>query len=353
MKPTKKCCARPPGWGKTFHRKNTLNQSFLLILLIAIYGFALFGLIAVTIILLRMNTQNRFANRVTRLVETQTEEQQFARTTSSGEISPEKRFEGLRGQINRALSFFSTDKLRLKIASAYWPISDIEFIIIQILVALLGFIIGWIIPGSIIGGLALGLLMYLIPGFILDRAIIQRRKMFQEQLLDFLVLIKGAIIAGYSLAQAMDMAIKEIPAPTSEEFSQVLREVKFGFPLEQALQNLSNRMQSDDLHIVVTAILLNTQMGGNLSTVLEATIDTIRERIHLYGEIRSLTSYARYVGALITFLPFLTGLIIFFINPGFFDNVKTSPISQMILLLALVGVILGNFLIRRIMNIKV
>jgi tight adherence protein B len=151
----------------------------------------------------------------------------------------------------------------------------------------------------------------------------------------------------------MDMAIQEIPPPISEEFSQVLREVKFGFPLEQALQNLSSRMQSDDLQLVVTAIMLNTQMGGNLSTVLEATIDTIRERIHLYGEIRSLTSYARFVGALVTLLPFITGLVVFLVNPEFFETVKTSLISQMILLLALIGVILGNFLIRRIMNIHV
>jgi tight adherence protein B len=218
---------------------------------------------------------------------------------------------------------------------------------------LFGLVVGWLIPHNIIGGLGLGGLMYLMPGFFLERAIAQRRRKFQEQLLDFLVLIKGAIMAGYSLPQAMDRAIKEIPAPTSEEFNQVLREVRFGFPLEQALQNLSSRMQSDDLHIVVTAILLNTQMGGNLSTVLEAAIDTIRERIHLYGEIRSLTSYARYVGTLVTLLPFLTALIIYYFNPGFFDSVKTSLISKMILMFAFLGVILGNFLIRRIMSINI
>ena len=116
---------------------------------------------------------------------------------------------------------------------------------------------------------------------------------------------------------------------------------------------MSGRMQSDDLQIVVTAIMLNSQMGGNLSTVLEATIDTIRDRIHLYCEIRSLTSYARYVGLLISTLPFITGLLVFLVNPGYFDTVKTSLITQIIFGLALVGIVIGNIVIRRIMKIRV
>jgi tight adherence protein B len=136
--------------------------------------------------------------------------------------------------------------------------------------------------------------------------------------------VSGTVtLAGYSLAQALDMAIKEIPAPASEKFGRVLREVKFGFPMDQALMNLAARMQSDDLQIVVTAIVLNSQMGGNLSTILEATIGTIRDRIHLFSEIRSLTSYSRYVGMIISILPLLTALIVFLLNPDYFEAVKT------------------------------
>jgi tight adherence protein B len=99
--------------------------------------------------------------------------------------------------------------------------------------------------------------------------------------------------------------------------------------------------------------MLNTQMGGSLATILEATIDTIRERIHLYGEIRSLTSYARYVGWLISLLPFLAALVIYLLNPGYFDTVKTSHITQLILLIALISILLGNFLVRQVMKIRV
>jgi tight adherence protein B len=326
----------------------SLTTFFAILLLIAILG-----LIVVLVLLLRFTSQNRLKNRLTNFIEKSDLNEEQISSENRTIFTQTQKFEGFRGRFNRALTIFSTDQLRLKIASAYWPISDIELISIRFLATLIGFVVGWMIPKSIIGGIGLGILLYLIPEFILDRAIIQRRKKFQEQLLDFLILIKGAIIAGYSLPQSMEMAVKEIPAPTSEEFNQVLREVKFGYSLEQSLENLSNRMQSDDLQIVVTAIMLNSQMGGNLSIVLEATIDTIRERVHLLGEIRSLTSYARFVSILVSLLPFVTGLIIFLVNPDFFDAVKTSLISKMILLFALVGVILGNFIIRRIMNVRV
>jgi tight adherence protein B len=117
--------------------------------------------------------------------------------------------------------------------------------------------------------------------------------------------------------------------------------------------NLAARMQSDDLQIVVTAIVLNSQMGGNLSTILEATIETIRDRIHLFSEIRSLTSYSRYVGMIISILPLLTALIVFLLNPDYFEAVKTSLVTQIIFIIAFIGVVIGNILIRRVMKIRV
>jgi tight adherence protein B len=149
------------------------------------------------------------------------------------------------------------------------------------------------------------------------------------------------------------LAVKELVPPASEEFGRVLREVKFGFSMEQALLNLSERMESDDLQIVVTAIIINMQVGGNLSTILDSIIDTIRDRMHLYGEVKSLTSYARYVGNFLSLMPFITALIIFFITPGYFDNVVDKPITQIVGIFALTSVIIGNIWIRRISKVKV
>jgi tight adherence protein B len=153
--------------------------------------------------------------------------------------------------------------------------------------------------------------------------------------------------------QALDLAVKEVPSPSSEEFGRVLREMRFGISLEGTLFNLAERMASDDLQIVVTAIIINTQVGGSLSTVLDSTIATIRDRMHLTGEIRSLTSYARYVGNFLSVMPFIMGVIIFIMAPDFFDAVKTSLLAKAILTMALFGIIIGNVWIRRIIKIRV
>jgi tight adherence protein B len=247
----------------------------------------------------------------------------------------------------------SSDKLKNKLSSAYWAITDTEYILVSIISTLLAFFLGWLVPGNILGGIFLGVITGFVPRILLDRAINQRQHKFHNQLLDVLILIKGAVQSGYSLMQSLDLAIKEIPAPASEEFGRVIREIRLGLTLEGALFNLSERMENDDLQIVVTAIIINSQVGGNLSTVLEATISTIRDRLHLMGEIRSLTSYARFVGYFLTLLPFVAGAAIFLLSPGYFDTVKTSFITQIIFLMALGSVIVGNVWIQQAVKIKV
>lgn len=330
-----------------------MTQDLISLVLLLVFIICGLGLLLIAVWLIRSTAQNRIRGRVDTFVGPAEEASFSIPATAEGPALRTERFEGLRGKLNRALSVFSSTSLQLKISSAYWPISDIEFITIRIGLVVLGLIVGTLIPRNIIGGIGLAFFLYLIPGILLDQSIQKRRKKFQEQLLDVLVLVKGAVQAGYSLPQALDLAVGEVPAPASEEFGRVLREVRFGFPLDQALLNLAGRMQSDDLQLVVTAIVINTQVGGNLSTVLEAAIDTIRDRIHLFGEVRSLTSYARWVGNFISLLPFLTGLVIFLLSPEYFENVRDSLITQIIFLLAFLGVIIGNILIRRIVKIRV
>ena len=259
-----------------------------------------------------------------------------------------------RDWINNSLQGFSSDKLQLKLSSAYWTITDTEYILIRIVATVFAFLLGWLIPGNILGGIFLAAITIIVPPILLDQAIAQRQQKFHNQLLDVLLLIyRSSARQVIVLMQALDLAVKEIPAPASEEFGRVLREMRFGISLEGTLFNLAERMASDDMQIVVTAIIINSQVGGSLSTVLDSTISTIRDRMHLFGEIRSLTSYARYVGNFLSLMPFIMGFIIFLMAPDFFDTVKTSIITQVILVVALFGIIIGNIWIRRIVKIKV
>lgn len=263
------------------------------------------------------------------------------------------RIGALRAKINTGLSILSSEDLRMRLVSAHWQISDHEYILIRGLITIVAFIIGWMIPRNFIGGVGLAIVAYSIPPILLSRSVDQRRERFQNQLLDALVLIRGAIESGYSLLQSLDLVRDEMTAPASEEFGRVIREVQLGLPLNQALRNLAGRMESDDLNMVVTSIIINAQVGGNLTTMLRAVTETIRSRLFLFGEVRALTSYARYAGYFLTLLPFITGLLIFLLTPTYFNNVPKSVVSQVILAMAAVSLIIGNLWIRRIIKINI
>lgn len=322
------------------------------IILIVVCASSFLGLILVVLMFTRNKAIAQKEGRISRFVTTPTE---VETTIGSSGVRDQRaqRIGRLREWVNNYLSNISSEKLKLKLSSAYWEITDTEFILIRYGGSIIGFFLAWLLFGNPLAGIFLAVIVLLVPPILLDRSITRRQKKFHDQLLDVLVLIKGAVQAGYSLMQALDLAVHEIPAPASEEFGRVLHENRLGVTMESALINLSERMENDDLQIVVTAIIINSQVGGNLSTVLESAIGTIRDRMHLFGEVKALTSYSRFVGMFLTLMPFIAGLVIFLFSPSYFDTVKTSALTQGIFAVALVGVILGNLWVKKIVDIKV
>ena len=329
-----------------------MNQDMSIFILFAALLVCLTGVILIGSWVFRKGPLSKRQDRITQFVNPSSDDLQGSSTQKPKRLSTEE-IEKIREWINNSLHGLSSDKLKLKLSSAYWSVTDTEYILMRAAATVLGFFLGWLITGNPLAGILLAVITILVPPILLDRAITQRQQRFHNQLLDVLLLITGAVQAGYSLMQALDLAVKEIPAPAAEEFGRVLREIRFGISLEGSLNNLAERMSSDDMQIVVTAIIINSQVGGSLSTVLESTISTIRDRMHLAGEVRSLTSYARYVGNFLSLMPFIMGFIIFLMAPNFFATVKTSMITRGILLMALFGLIIGNVWIRRIVQIKV
>lgn len=331
---------------------NFLNPDLITIILLAVSILSVTGVVLVFVWVYKKGPLSRRMERISDFVAPSIEDGQAAATLPSLSL-PNMDTSKFREWINEKLGSISSEKLQMKISGAYWPITDTEFILIRIFSTALVLFLGWLISGNILGGFLLAIIAILLPNILLDRAISQRQKKFHNQLLDVLVMIKGAVQAGYSLMQSLDLAIKEIPAPASEEFGRLLQETRLGISLENALTNLSERMENDDLQIVVTAIIINSQVGGNLSTVLEATIATIRDRVRLMGEVRSLTSYSRFVGNLLTLMPFVLAAVIFLMSPDYFSTLKTSPITQIIFGAAFMGIVIGNIWIRRTMKIRV
>lgn len=274
-----------------------------------------------------------------------------SRETRGGSQQQRVRLFRARTRMNAMLTSFSSEKLRLQLLRANWPITEIEFTMIRLGVAFLGLALGSLFSGSILPGVGLALIAFFLPVLLLRRRINQRQLAFSRQMVDTLLLVNGGVRAGYSLLQSLDIVIEEMRAPTSEEFNRVRREVGLGYPLSKALQNLGERMENDDLNLVIAAININSQVGGSMSTMLQAVTNTIRERVRLFSEVRALTSQNRNSGNILTFLPIVVGGVLFVLNPSYMSRLFEPGWILCVPAGALAGIILGNIIIRRMTKI--
>ena len=276
---------------------------------------------------------------------------EFLQERKKGRTNP--RLFRIRRQLNSMLSVLGTEDLNLQLMRADWKITSTEFILIRLGVMVGGFVLGWVIFGFILSGIALAILANLLPGLFLRRSASRRQIKFESQLVDVLVLITGAVKTGFSLMQAIEVVTREMQPPASDEFRRVHIEVGLGIGLSQALDNLSSRMQNQDLDLVVTAVKIHNQVGGNLSTMLEAVTETVRERDRLFREARVITTQQRYTSYLISLLPIAIGLLMFMLNPDYIMQLFTNGIYIIIPILAAVGIIAGHFVLQRITKIEV
>jgi tight adherence protein B len=211
------------------------------------------------------------------------------------------------------------------------------------------------IPGHVILALALAVAGLWVPRLYITSARNRRLRAFNTQLADTIGLLSGALRSGYSLLQAMELVAREGPSPVSGEFERVVREVGLGLSPEEALANLVRRMQSDDLELMVTAINVQREVGGNLAEVLDTIASTIRERVKLKGEIRVLTSQQQYSGYIVGLLPVGLSLILFIINPTYMSNVftKTQWCGWTMFGCSAAMILAGFLAIQRIVDIEV
>jgi tight adherence protein B len=229
-------------------------------------------------------------------------------------------------------------------------------------VPVLMFIFGFFLPAL---HSPLVLLIGALIGFMLPRFWLGRRKngrlgAFNKQLPDTITLIANALRAGSSFLQAIELVVRESRPPVSTEFGRVIREVNLGLPFEQALENMVRRVRSDDLELMATAIAIQHQVGGNLAEILDSIAYTIRERVRIKGEIRTLTAQQRLSGYVVGFLPIALAGFLFVAAPGFMEPMFLNPPAVLGLPAGVVILIFGGFmmfigfmLIRKIVDIEV
>jgi len=210
----------------------------------------------------------------------------------------------------------------------------------------------FLVVGALIG--------FLLPRFWLSRRKAGRLNAFNKQLPDTITLLANALRAGSSFLQAIELVVRESRPPISTEFSRVIREVNLGLPFEQALENMVRRVRSDDLELMATAISIQHTVGGNLAEILDSIAFTIRERVRIQGEIRTLTAQQRLSGYVVGFLPIGLAGFLFIAAPGFMNPMFDNRVSLLglpggVLILAVGGfsMFMGFMFIRRIVDIEV
>ena len=221
-----------------------------------------------------------------------------------------------------------TVDLQSKLRQADLKLRVGEYIILH-MISVLGFgLIGWFLFGqSLIFAAFAAVFGFFVPRIYVGQRSRKRLRDFEGQLGDTLNLWVNALRSGYSVLQAMETIAAETPPPINVEFERVVQEVRLGLTLEQALNNLLTRIQSDDMDLVVTAVNIQREVGGNLAEVLAIISHTIRERIRIKGEIEVLTAQATISGYIISGLPIALTLFLRVSSPEYINELfnKESP----------------------------
>lgn len=224
-----------------------------------------------------------------------------------------------------------------QLASADLKLRVIEFIALKIAVGALGFGVGPLMARRytdsgelyfemrvlVAVGIVAALIFSFIPNMYVKMRAGGRVKMFNSQLGDTITMMANSLRGGYSFLQTMDLVGAEAPEPTAKEFKRVVQEVGLGRSTAEALDNLLKRMPSDDLDLMITAVNIQHEVGGNLATILDSIGHTIRERVRIKGEIKTLTAQGRLSGYVITGLPIAMAGYITMVNPEYMAPIFT------------------------------
>jgi tight adherence protein B len=237
-----------------------------------------------------------------------------------------------------------------------------EFIGVKILAAIagagLGALAGRAAPEAMLLAALVGaVLISFAPDFYVNYAAGQRVKSFNNQLGDTITMMANALRSGSSFLQTLDLVSREAPNPTANEFRRVVQEVSLGLTTEGALQNLLKRVPSDDLDLLITAVTIQMESGGNLAQILDTIGHTIRERVRIKGEIQVLTAQGRISAYVISGLPIAIGLVISLINPTFMEPMFTFGLPPQgwccLPVTALVMIVIGFFVTMKVVDIEV
>ena len=246
-----------------------------------------------------------------------------------------------------------SNDIAAELARADLKLTPGEFLLVQVIAVIAAAVIGAMVFRQLFMAIPIGVVGYFLPRAFVRFRQAQRKRSFAAQLPDAISLLANSLRSGYSLPQSMELLSREMQPPIADEFGRVVREIGLGLPFEQTMDNMVRRNLNDDLDLTVTAILVNHEVGGNLSQVLEVIGHTVRERIRIKGEIQVLTAQQQMSGYVVGLMPFGLTFFLFIINPDYMGELFHSLCGQLLACTAFSMVGMAFVLIRKIVNIEV
>ncbi len=256
--------------------------------------------------------------------------------------------------LNRALTSRGVGAdLATQLARADLKFTVGEFMAATVILVVVATGLTYLLSGDVVTTAVVCLLCFFAPRWYISFVRSRRLRAFSDQLGDTINLMVNSIRSGYSILQAMEAVSREMGPPMSVEFGRVVQEVQLGLTLEQALNNLLRRITSDDLDLMITAINVQREVGGNLAEVLDTISHTIRERVRIKGDIRVLTAYGRGAGTLISLVPIILSAVVYLISREFMSLLFTHRCGWVMIGVAVLGIVSGYLIIHKIVDIEV
>ncbi|CAD6517427.1 type II secretion system F family protein [Paraburkholderia sabiae] len=214
-------------------------------------------------------------------------------------------------------------------------------------------VLALLLSGSVLVALASLPFVWFVPRRMLAWMRARRIRTLERQLPDMLLMIAGAVRAGASFPIALESGVQESSPPISQEFDLLLREIRLGIDLDDAMRNIEKRIPVPDFMMVTAAVTISREVGGNLAEALESVARTLRDKLQMEGKIRALTSQGRMQGIVMTCLPLFLMMVLRAMEPVAMAPLFTSPIGWTTLAVIAVMELLGYVSISRIVRINV
>ncbi len=272
---------------------------------------------------------------------------------TSASVSEAEQNEGARKRKHIKLKHIKVpEQIRKTVVAAGVDIEPEEFFLVWIVATFVPAALVNFVSQSLLATLLAVLVFAFIPPLYIKYLKKKNSEVFEEQLSSCLMLISNGLRSGFSFEQAFESSAEDSKDPLKKEFGRASREMKMGVGLERALNGVSERTDSKNMKLVTSAVLVQRQVGGNLADILDSVSDTIRERITIKKNIKTLTAQGRISGIIIGALPIFMLIVISAINPTYVSVFTTTLIGRLMLGAAFAFEVVGALVIRKIIDVK-